>query len=797
MPINKPALKRPVKPREKKAESSESPESRPRPAVVPRSLGRRMVTYLLYLALVGLIAAGVGGFMVYSYVAQDLPPVDALKHYRPKTVTFIYSDDGRTIGEYSRERRIVVPLAKIPDHVRRAFIAAEDANFYSHPGIDFLSIIRAAIKNVEAGHIVQGASTITMQVTRSFLLSPEKTFSRKIKEAVLAFRIDSSLTKDEVLYLYLNQIYLGHGAYGVESASQLYFDKHVNQLSMAEAALLAGLPQAPSRYSPFNHPEEARRRQLYALGRLVENGYITKEQAEAAKTEKLQFRERPNLALTQTPYFTEHVRRMLEEKFGEDRLYTDGFKVYTTVNIECQVAADKAVEKGLLEFSRRREYHGPAKKLTTEQVEPFLKKQEPDLADEPLVKGRVIDAVVSAIDPKSGAVKVRVGRHQGTVPKKETAWVLTRGQPIQKILSPGDVILVQALEPNQEAGGWLFSLEQHPQVQSALLSLDLRDGAAKAMVGGRDFKESQFNRAVQSRRQPGSAFKPIIYTAAMDNGYTPGSIIIDAPFVYDDLGSRQRWKPTNFDHKFYGPTDLYTGLVQSRNVMAVKLLHRVGFKPVVQTARQLGITSALPESLSMALGANGVSLPEMVTAFSAFPNMGERVEPRYILRIEDRDGQLVEESRPVRIKAISSGTACVLTHMLMGVVNQGTGTRVRTVGRPCGGKTGTTNDLADAWFIGFTPEYVTGVWVGLDEMKPMGVGESGGRAAAPIFAYYMESVLKGKPVRDFPVPPDATLVNNGSAAICYKAGTVGTGLSEAPSAGGEDFLKSDFDDKEL
>ncbi|MBF0530941.1 MAG: penicillin-binding protein, partial [Deltaproteobacteria bacterium] len=553
----------------------------------------------------------------------------------------------------------------------------------------------------------------------------------------------------------------------------------------------------PSRYSPFNHPDEARRRQVYAISRLLENGYISKEQAETAKAEKLQFRERPNVTLSQAPYFAEHVRRYLEDKFGEERLYSDGFRVRTTVNIEQQIAAENAVEKGLLEFAKRREYRGPSKKLSPDQVEAFLKKQENELLDEPLLKGRVIDAVVSAVDVKTGAVKVHVGRSQGTINKKETNWVLTRGQPIQKILAPGDVVYVQALDHGQEAGTWLFSLEQHPLVQGALMSLDLRDGAVKSMVGGRDFKESQFNRTTQSRGHPGSALRPIIYTAAMDNGYTPGSIISDEPVVYDDLGSRQKWKPTNFDHKFYGPTDLYTGLVQSRNVMAVKLLHRVGFKAVIETARNLGITSPMPESLAMALGANGVSLAEMVTAFSTFPNMGERVEPMFITRIEDRDGQLVEEFRPRRIKAISSGTACVLTYMLLGVVNQGTGTRVRTVGRPCGGKTGTTNDLADAWFIGFTPEYVTGVWVGLDEMKPMGVGESGGKAAAPIFAYYMEAVLKGKPVRDFPVPPDATLVNNGSASICYKAGTVGTGLSEAPPAGGDDFLKSDFDDKEL
>ena len=793
-----PAAKKPagkaVKNNSQPKRAAKAPQKK-KPVKKKRSLSARITLGFLSLVVLTAICGCVGALLVYTYYSQDLPPLDALKNYRPKTVTFFYSDDGRVIGEYSHERRIVVPLAKIPQHVQQAFIAAEDSNFYQHKGIDIPSIIRAFIKNVEAGRIVQGGSTITQQVTRSFLLTTEKKYSRKIKEAILAYRIENNLSKEEVLYLYLNQIYLGHGAHGVESAAELYFNKHVDQLTIAEAAQLAGLPQAPSRYSPFSQPKSARRRQVYTIKRMLKNGFITTAQADAAMAEKLNFHKRTNVNLKYTPYFTEHVRRILEKKFGEERLYNDGFKVYTTVNIEYQAQARQAVARGLREFAKRRPYRGPIKQLTPEEVAEFLKKQAKALKGKPLALGREIQAVVSDVAAKPNTLKVRVGTHTGTVPSKELSWAI-KGKRLSKVLAPGDLILVQAMEYDGKTGAWTFSLEQEPQVHSALLSMDTRTGAVKAMVGGRDFMETQFNRAIQSRRQPGSSFKPIIYTAAMDNGFTPGSILIDSPIVYDDFAHGRRWKPTNFDRKFYGPTDLYTGLTSSRNVMAIKLLSKVGYPAVIETARKLGITSPLPENLTLALGSQGVSLREMVTAFSTFPNNGERVEPMFITKIEDRDGKVIETFEPTRIRAISPGTACVIRHMLMGVVAHGTGTRVRALGRPVGGKTGTTNDLADAWFIGFTPEYVTGVWVGLDTMKRMGWGESGGRAAAPIFLYYMQNVLKDKPIQEFEVPPDAEIVNNGSVGICYKKGTVGTGYSEIGGPAGDEFLKSDLGDEE-
>ncbi len=787
--------------RQSEGRASEKPKQGAKPVKKKRSLLRRFFFAIVSLTFLGVFTVAVGAMILYYHFSQDLPSVEILKNYRPPTVTFFYSDDGRVIGEYSHERRIVVPLAKIPPHVQQAFIAAEDSNFYRHQGIDLVSIGRAFVKNLEAGHIKQGGSTITQQVVKSFLLTPEKKYERKIREAILAYRLERNFTKDEILYLYLNQIYLGHGAHGIQSAAELYFNKNVDLLTIGEAALLAGLTKAPGAYSPFSQPDAARKRQIYTLGQMVENGYITAEQAAVAKDEKLQFHDRPNVNITLTPYFTEHVRRLLEEKYGAESLYNDGFRVYTTVNVEMQASARAAIKQGLREFAKRRSFRGPVRHLEKDQVDAFLLTQAEDLAREPLAAGREIEAVVTGLDAKKQTLQLRVGGREGFIAKKDLRWMLAAGKPLEKQLGVGDVVLVMAEEQDEKSGLWAFTLEQQPLVHSALMSMEVKTGAVKALVGGRDFRETQFNRAIQSRRQPGSAFKPIIYTTAMDNGFTPGSILIDSPIVYDDFAHGRRWKPGNYDRKFYGPTDLYTGLTSSRNIMAIKLLDKVGYEKVIEYARRMGITSPLAENLSLALGSSGVSLLELVTAYSTFPNFGERVEPMYITRIEDRDGNVIEEFSPIRVRAIEPDTACVMLSLLRGVVNHGTGVKVKELGRPCGGKTGTTNDLADAWFIGFTPEYVCGVWVGRDEMKRMGWGESGARAAAPIFLSYMQEALKDKPVQDFEWPTTGvTYVNNGSNQICYKEGTVGTGFSEVPSSSGQtgdDFLKSDLSEKDL
>lgn len=690
------------------------------------------------------IAAGILG---YHYFTQDIPSLDSLENYHPKTVSFIFSDDNRVIGEYSHEHRLVLTLNRIPQRVINAFLASEDVNFYQHPGVDMMGIIRAAIKNVEAGHIVQGGSTITQQVTRSFLLSQEKSYQRKIREAVLAFHIEQNLTKDEILYLYLNQIYLGHGAYGVESAAQLYFGKHVSELSVAESAMIAGMTAAPGRYSPFRNPKMMRERQKYVLGQMLEADFITLAEYDAALHEQLYFRQKYNVNLEVTPYFTEHVRRQVEALYG-DRLYNDGLRIYTTVNIEMQDAARKSLARGLAEWSRRRGYKGPLAKLTTEEEAAFREQQAKETHF--ISEDEQLEALITQVNEDS--LDILAGGQPGVIEKSYLKWAL-RGRSLSKVFARGHKIWVQALkpEPDKLRG---FRLEQKPTAQGALVCLETASGLVKAMVGGLDFTESQFNRAVQAKRQPGSAFKPFVYAAAMDNGFTPADVIWDEPVEYEDNG--QIWRPQNYGKKFMGPITLYQALVLSRNVVAVRLMEKVGIQPVIKTARIMGLESPLPAYLSLALGSAEVSLLEMVSAYTTFPNLGERAKPVFIKRIEDRNGQVMARFKTRREKALSPQTAFVILDMLKGVVQRGTATRVKALGRPVGGKTGTTNDLADAWFIGFTPEYTSGVWVGKDKREALGRNETGGHTAAPIFLYFMQAALEGMAVRDFDEPDGIT-----------------------------------------
>jgi penicillin-binding protein 1A len=768
----------------------------------------------------GLIIAGLTViFIAYAYFSQNLPSVESLKFYQPKTVTYFYSLDGQVIGEYSHERRIVKPLSEIPLIVREAFLATEDAKFYRHGGIDPPAIIRAAYKSLFDNQL-QGASTITQQVVRGLLLTSERKIERKIREIILAIRLEAILSKDQILEIYLNQIYLGLGAYGVEAAAQTYFDKHIEQLTVAEAAMLAGFTQSPEGKNPIRHPEEARKRQLHVLERMVNVGFITMEEAQMASTEVLNVvGEHPNPNIIAAPYFTEHVRRILAERIGEDSLYNDGWRVYTTLNLDAQKAADAAVARGLWEYSRRRGFKGPILHLESDQqIQNFLELTDSQLSLGIVLPDRLYQAVILKVKDNQ-TLHVAVGSFEGDIVKKNLEWILPKGA-LAKQLSRGDVVWVR-LDPEPASSAnptadhqatiediasgtnvntYSFILEQRTDVQAALLSMDLTDGGVRAMVGGRDFGESQFNRATQSQRQPGSSFKPIVYTAAMDNGFTPGSVMIDGPVVMDDPSTGLRWKPLNSDQKFLGPMDLYSALTASRNLISIKVLQRMGFEALDKTAADLGITTKLPHSPSVALGAHGVTMPEMIAAYSAFPNLGRRVEPRYITRIEDRHGQVVGSFEPVFHQAISPGTACVLTSMLRGVIAHGTGTSVKPLNRPAGGKTGTTNDASDAWFVGFTPEYVTAVWMGTDQLKPRAVGEVGGRAAGPIFLYYMSDVLKDVPIIDFTVPDDAQMTPGGAFGICYKAGTVGTGISEtvAASVPEEDFLINDmFDSNNL
>ena len=789
-----------------------APRDRPRKPG-PCGLLARVFIGLFWLGLGAAVAGLTLLFGLYAYFSQDLPPTAGLRNYAPPTVTYFYSDDGRVVGEYCHERRFVLPLEDIPPLVRQAFIAVEDAAFYQHKGINVRGLIRASVLTLEEGRFTQGASSITMQVVRAFLLTPERTLARKIREMILAFRLEGDFSKDHILYLYLNQIYLGRGAYGVEAAARTYFDKSVAGLTIAEAAMLAGITQAPGR-NPVSSPEQARARQAHGLRRMLEVGFITEDQRQAALSEVLNIRGAwPNPNLTQAPYFTEHVRRLMEEKVGAESLYNDGWKVYTTVNLEAQRAADRAVAQGLWEYGRRRGYRGPEAGLETEQaLAAFLADGEKNLPETGLSPDRLYKAVV--LEAENSALTVAVGPYVGRVAKNDLAWALRGGQRADQRFKRGDVVWVRPGPAAPTAGGGtqdlaaIFAgadereplamiLERNTDLQAALFSMAADTGDVKAMVGGRDFGESQFNRAVQSQRQPGSAFKPFVFAAAMENGYTPGSIMIDAPFVVEDVGSKRRWKPLNADGKFLGPMTLYQALASSRNLVSVKLLDRLGLDALFKTARAMGITETLPASLTIALGSHGLNIPELATAYSVFPNMGERVTPRYITRIEDRHGRVVEVVEPERSPAVDPGAACAVAWMLRGAVASGTGGAVRPLARPVGGKTGTTNDFSDAWFLGFTPELVTAVWLGTDQQRPNAVGEVGGVAAAPIFLYYMREALKDLPVREFTVPPEAEIQPGGEFGVCYKAGTVGRGISEiGPGQGSAegDFLRGDFDD---
>jgi len=759
-----------------------------------------------------LSCAGIAG--LYYYLTQDLPKINTLKDYRPDTVTSVFSDDGRKIGEFYKERRIVIPLSQMPAELIAAFVSAEDSRFREHPGIDMVSIVRAFIKNFKAGTIVQGGSTITQQVTKSFLLTPERTYKRKLKEAILAYRIEKKFTKDEILYLYLNQIYLGHGAYGVESASENYFGKHVKDLNLAECSMLAGLPQAPSRYSPFRFPKRAKQRQIYVLNRMKEEGHITNLEVTEAIDLKLDIKSRKNWFIERVPCYTEHVRRYVKKNYGENAIYTQGLQIHTAVNIELQKIGRDAVNKGLIELDRRTGYRGPLKNIPALQIEDFCAEISEKIGNQLLEKGESYQGVVLNIDDENSLTTVRVGDFTGVIkletmtwarkPDLEIAYYETKITKPSQVFKPGDIIEVKLLNDIVEEKDLEFSLEQEPIVQSALLSIETETGHVKTMIGGRDYRDSQFNRAYQSRRQPGSAFKPVIYAAALDKGYTAASVILDSPVVYEDTERDFIWKPHNYKEKFFGPTLFREAMVKSRNIVTIKILQDIGIDYAIDYAGRLGIISNMNRDLSIALGSSGLSLLEIVNAYSVFSNLGYFIEPVFITKIYDRDGNLLETSKLIRKKVIDMSTAYIMTNILESVVQSGTGWRIKALKRPVAGKTGTTNDLFDAWFLGYTPRYTTGVWVGLDQEAPLGKSETGSRAASPIWLDFMQNILEGKPAKTFNVPEGIVFakidaktgllpIKESEKTIfeCFKEGTVPTEHTPKPDTASdpEDLFK--------
>ena len=777
----------------------------------------KLLKWMTIISFTGVVLLGAGVTMFYFYISKDLPKINSLKDYRPATVATVFSDDGRKIGEFFRERRIVISLADMPDHLKNAFIAAEDSRFREHGGVDFSGILRAFVKNLRAGAIVQGGSTITQQVTKSFFLSPERTYERKIKEVILAHRIDLRFSKDEILFLYLNQIYLGHGAYGVEAAAENYFGKHAKDLSLAECSMLAGLPQAPSKYSPFRHYDRARQRQIYVLNRMKEDGYIDNVAVTEAMNKVLDIQPRKNWFIEKVPCYTEHVRRYVLKKYGEDALYEQGLQIHTAVDIEYQKIARKEVLKGLVDLDRRQGFRGPVKTLGPDDIQAYCKAAAKEMQLKKLAPDQVCQGVVMGFEKKSKNTQVQVGDISGIIPIKDIKWArkpnIKVGYGWKKIIrptqvfKPGDVINVRAIAFDEKEQRWVFSLEQEPLAQSALLSIETGTGLVKAMIGGRDYQNSQFNRAIQSRRQPGSSFKPIIYAAALDKGYTAASVIIDSPVVFSSANKDVVWKPHNYKDTFHGPTLFRHALVKSRNVVTVKILQDIGIDYVLDYAKRLGISSPIARDLSISLGSSGTSLLEIVGAYTVFANQGYHIEPVFITKILDRDGNVIEQAELKRKKAIDMNTAYIMTSILESVVTSGTGWRAKALKRPAAGKTGTTNNLHDAWFLGYTPEYVTGVWVGFDNEASLGRGETGSRTASPIWLGYMAGVLEGKPVRTFNAPEgvmfakiDAKtgLLPNGSSSEtlfeCFKEGTVPTKVTPSPKVftESEDLFKSDF-----
>lgn len=759
------------------------------------------------------------GMVLWYLWSSNLPYIGSLKDYNPPIITEVFSDDGKVISSFFDEKRVLVSLEDVSQNLINAFIAAEDARFFEHRGIDFSGILRAFIKNIMAGRIEQGGSTITQQVTKSLLLkNPERTYKRKAREALLSLQIERAFSKERILYLYLNQIYLGHGLYGVGAASQVYFGKDVKDLDVAESALLAGLAKAPSRDDPVNHLDRAKRRQRYVLERMREEGYIDAEEFEAAMHEELYLEPYKQIdPLKDVPYFTEYIRKSMLEKYGRSLLYRGGLKIYTTIDLDMQASAKKAIKNGIEELDRREGYRGPLGKVSRFNEQDYYQQAIEELEENPLKAGAITKGIVTRIDSETKETFVSIGDQRGVIPFSDIRWArrIDPEKPYYEdklkdpsnILAPGDIIKVEVVSVSDDPALWNLSLYQEPEVQAALICLDGKAGYVNAMVGGSDFYKTQFNRAIQSRRQPGSAFKPIIYAAALDKGMTPSSVIFDSAFISPMDNEEETWKPRNYEETFYGPTLFRTGLIKSRNIVTIKILKKIGVRYAIDYARRFGIESPLSPDLSLALGSSGLSLLELTRAYSVFPNQGMLERPIFIKKIADRNGETIEENIPLQSESISEETAYIMVDLLRAVVEEGTGWRVKALERPAAGKTGTTNDLKDAWFVGFTPNLVCGVWVGYDDRRPMGKGETGSRAASPIWLSFMEESLKGMPSTPFQQPDGVVitkidtetglLAGPHSKKTCFQAfknGTEPVSYSPQPSHGkpGE-FFKMDMD----
>src|SRR6478672_1543287 len=753
--------------------------------------------------IVFLVAVGAGAGLLWHF-SKDLPDYSQLQDYEPPVMTRVHAADGSLVAEYARERRLYIPIQAVPKLVINAFLAAEDKNFYEHGGLDFTGIARAGIvylQNYGSSRRPQGASTITQQVAKNFLLSNELSMSRKVKEALLALKIERTYSKDKILELYLNEIYLGLGAYGIAAASLVYFDKAVNELSVPEAAYLASLPKAPNNYHPFRQRERAIERRNWVIDRMAESGFVKSADAEKAKRSPLGVTSKATSAhVFAAEYFAEEVRRELYERYGEKKLYEGGLSVRTSLDPKLQVLARKVFTDGLVRFDEAQGWRGPVTKIDIAGDWGVKLADVKSLSD--VSPWRL--AVVLEVSDQSARIGLQPGREPGGFVSKERTvgilplegmkWAKTGGKPVGKVgqvVGPGDVVYV---EPAKTEGQ--FTLHQIPEVSGAMVVEDPWTGRVLAMVGGFSFDQSQFNRATQALRQPGSSFKPFVYAAALDNGYTPSTIVLDAPLEIDQGPGIGVWRPENYEGKFYGPSTLRFGIEHSRNVMTVRLAQDIGMPLIADYAKRFGVYDDLPPYLSFSLGAGETTLLRMVTAYGMFDNGGRRIKPTLVDRIQDRYGHTVYkhderecigcdakkwENQPEpslvdrRQQVLDPMTAYQITSMMEGVVQRGTATVVREVGRPVAGKTGTTNDEKDAWFIGYTPDIVVGVYLDYDKPRHLGRGATGGHLAAPIVKEFLKVALADKPAAPFRVPPGIKLIR-----VDLKSGTrAGPGTERA------------------
>ena len=720
-------------------------------------------------------------FSTLWYFSIGLPDYKKLSDYQPPISSRVYSEDSKLIAEYALEKRLFIPYASIPDVVINSFLSAEDKNFFSHPGIDAKGILRAVInniKNISQNKRLEGASTITQQVAKNFLLTNEVSMKRKIKEAILAFRIERAYTKERILELYLNQIYLGQGTYGIAAASLEYFDKSIKNLNYSEAALLAALPKAPSKYNPYRFPQIAKFRRNLVLQNLADNNFISKKELKTFKKTELDLKRRKIEILNEANSYTEEVRKIVKDIYGFKKLYSQGLSISTPLNIDYQIQALNSLRKGIEDYDRRKGWRGPiANKLKNKNWE----KKILDFKLDPTLNWTLVEIVSKNNNEiRFKSIEKSKKKFEGVIFSKDIEWTLRKKKSIESTHEIGDILFVK-----KEKNKW--KIKQYPEVNGGIVVLNPFNGNVLALVGGFNFKTSEFNRVTQAKRQPGSAFKPIVYAAALENGFSPNSIILDAPFVETQGIGLKNWKPENYGKKFYGPTTFRKGIEYSRNLMTVRIAKILGLKEILKLSQELNIYNDIPELLSVSLGAAETTLINLTSAYAPFVNGGKKIEPRLISRIQDRRGKTIYQKKNRKCvgcdkfinnieelpkientnkKVLSEETAYQMTSILQGTVQRGTAKKLRSLKVPLAGKTGTTNDNYDAWFIGFSSDLVIGVYIGYDNPKTLGKNETGSKAALPVFKHFIENALYKEDFRDFEIPENIFLTS-----LNYDTGT--------------------------